>query len=230
MGLINQKSCVLTKQSRLNYCNIPPTQALPKRKGYGKKGPTSWKTLMVTAGIGGGLLGFMLYVRREKELAIQQERKRVLGKAAIGGKFNLIDHHGKPKSSDDFKGQWILIYFGFTHCPDICPDEIEKLVQVVDTTDKMENMPKVTPVFISVDPARDTVQAVAQYVKEFSPKLVGLTGSPEQIQEVCRSYRVYFSAGPRDDDYGQNKTAEEIVSGIVVNVSKYEKLKSTSWF
>jgi len=117
----------------------------------------------------------------------------------------------------------------------------------------MENMPKVTPVFISVDPARDTVQAVAQYVKEFSPKLVGLTGSPEQIQEVCRSYRVYFSAGPRDDDddyivdhtvivylvnpdgdfvdyYGQNKTAEEIVSGIVVNVSKYEKLKSTSWF
>lgn len=61
-------------------------------------------------------------------------------------------------------------------------------------------MPKVTPVFISVDPARDTVQAVAQYVKEFSPKLVGLTGSPEQIQEVCRSYRVYFSAGPRDDD------------------------------
>jgi len=114
-------------------------------------------------------------------------------------------------------------------------------------------MPKVTPVFISVDPARDTVQAVAQYVKEFSPKLVGLTGSPEQIQEVCRSYRVYFSAGPRDDDddyivdhtvivylvnpdgdfvdyYGQNKTAEEIVSGIVVNVSKYEKLKSTSWF
>ncbi|XP_039174568.1 protein SCO2 homolog, mitochondrial [Crotalus tigris] len=141
------------------------------------------------------------YFLWEKEKQEKQKRIEELRKVSIGqGSFELVDHTGQPCSKEDLQGSWVLLYFGFTHCPDICPEELEKMSRVVDMLDADPKLPRLQPIFITVDPERDTVEAVAKYVKEFHPRLRGLTGTPEQVQKAGRSYRVYYSTGPKGED------------------------------
>ncbi|XP_072528630.1 protein SCO2 homolog, mitochondrial [Salminus brasiliensis] len=157
--------------------------------------------LAVTLLFGGGIIGSWWYVHREKQQKLQMQRLEQLRKVAVGqGGFSLLDHTGQRRSKKDYKGKWVLMYFGFTHCPDICPDELEKMTSVVNLLDKEADLPRVQPLFVTVDPERDDVAALAKYVKDFHPRLVGLTGTPEEVKEAGQAYRVYASAGPKDDD------------------------------
>ncbi len=121
---------------------------------------------------------------------------------AIGGPFTLTNGAGKPVSDTSFRGKLMLVYFGYTFCPDVCPTTLNDVAQAMDKLGKRAD--GVQPVFITVDPARDTPDVVRQYAAAFSPRLEGLTGTPEQIAAVAHEYRVYYAphkTGPNPGDY-----------------------------
>jgi protein SCO1/2 len=127
---------------------------------------------------------------------------RSSGTALVGGPFALIDQAGNAKASGDFRGRYMLIYFGFTTCPDICPTELTKIGAALSRLEKSDadKARQVQPIFITVDPERDTPAVVGQYVANFHPRLIGLTGSPEQIKAVLTAYRVYARKNiPKDE-------------------------------
>ncbi len=111
------------------------------------------------------------------------------GKALVGGPFTLTDHTGQRVTDKDFLGRYLLVFFGFTNCPDICPSGLQVMSAALDKLGPTADA--VTPIFITVDPERDTVEKLAAYVKSFHPRLVGLTGSSDEIAAAIKTYRVY---------------------------------------
>jgi protein SCO1/2 len=113
------------------------------------------------------------------------------GAAQIGGPFSLIDPTGRTVTDRDFRGKFMLIYFGYTHCPDVCPITLAKVAAALQMLDPRAD--HVQPIFITVDPRRDTPEVMGRYATEFSPRILGLTGSPAQIAAVEKAYKVYAS-------------------------------------
>jgi protein SCO1/2 len=154
----------------------------------------SWKAALLLVAVGGGLWYF--FTNEKKRLQVQQdaESNRGYGKPLIGGPFNLLDTDGQTFTEQNLKGQFSIVYFGFTHCPDICPDELDKLGSWLDQL-KKEGY-KLQPIFITCDPARDSPEVIKEYLTDFHPDIVGLTGTYDEVKNTCKQYRVYFSTPP----------------------------------
>jgi protein SCO1/2 len=115
----------------------------------------------------------------------------------LGGPFRLTDHTGRQVTEADFAGRFLLVYFGFTYCPDVCPTELGTVAAALDTLEEAGE--RVTPVLITIDPERDTPAALADYVSRFHPRMVGLTGTAEQVAAVARAYRVFYARVERPE-------------------------------
>lgn len=189
-----------------------------------------------------------LYLRHQKEQQQRARRLHHLRELSLGqGDFELRDTAGTPRRKADFLGRWVLLYFGFTHCPDVCPEELEKLSRAVELLEREPALPPVQPVFVTVDPERDDEAALQRYLRDFHPRLLGLTGTPEQVRAAAAKFRVYVSAGPRDADgdyvvdhsvltflldpdgilrdcYGRSRTAEELARSVRAHMDTYEAL------
>jgi cytochrome oxidase Cu insertion factor (SCO1/SenC/PrrC family) len=126
----------------------------------------------------------------------------------VGGPFELTDQTGHTRTERDFRGQLMLVYFGFTYCPDICPTDLQAIGLALDKLG--HDAERVQPLFVTVDPERDTAEHLAQYVPMFHPRLIGLTGSAEAIRKAADAYKVYYakvSLGKAADDYTVDHTA-----------------------
>lgn len=188
---------------------------------------------------------FLWKQKEERSRAIT--RSEHIGVPKLGGPFQLVDRQGAVRTNKDYKGKYMLIYFGFCHCPDICPQEMEKQTQAIEMLDKdFGGLAPVVPIFISVDPHRDTPAKVDAYCKDFHPRLVGLTGTPEEVKKVSRAYRVYYNESVRTSDteylidhsiihylmgrngkfidfFGKNMTAQEIVTKMKQHIADQDE-------
>ncbi|GMH35769.1 hypothetical protein BSKO_03637 [Bryopsis sp. KO-2023] len=184
---------------------------------FARRGPVSYLSLALTLATGGALLYYHNLTKQKKIDELLKTKDQSYGKTAMGGPFQLIDHNGKKFTEKNLLGEFALLYFGFTHCPDICPDELEKLTEALRMIEK-ECGAAVQPVFISVDPERDSVKQVKSYLKDpdsgFHPRLIGLTGSKAQVEKAAKAYRVYYV---KADEYQGDYLVDHSIIMYLVN-------------
>ena len=224
------------------------------------KGPVGWVSLLLVSLTGGGCLYAYDLERARRVNAAREGRRRgdngfqtrvAGGRASVGGDFTLVDAKTGKRfdTAKDLRGRFALLYFGFTHCPDVCPDELEKVAEVVDAVNEARgsSVNALVPVFITIDPHRDDKKRVKAYVEEFHPAMIGLVGSEKACDDAARKYRVYhrktgderatkdylvdhsiitYLIDPNGDFvtfYGKNTTAEEVSRSILEHARDFDE-------
>lgn len=203
-----------------------------RRRSSGSS-PSLWLALLVVIAVG---IGLRFFIWGNPIDHLGHDAASDSDKITLGGPFLLTDGDGKPVTDADFKGKVMLVYFGYTFCPDVCPTELGLIAKALDQL-PVEQRDKVAPLFITVDPNRDTPEVMKTYVAAFHPQLIGLTGTPEQIAAVEKAYHVYAAKVPGGDPknytmdhssvlylmgtngqyvshWGRNATVEQIVQGL----------------
>jgi protein SCO1 len=157
--------------------------------------------LLLVAALAGGLLW------HESQLVPGLGRNVVTGQADIGGSFRLLDQTGKSVSDRDFRGRYMLVYFGYSFCPDVCPTTLGVMAQALEKLGA-ERARRIVPIFITIDPTRDTPKVLADYMKAFGPDFIGLTGSEAAIKDAEKKYRVYAVKRPLEKgNYGMDHSS-----------------------
>jgi len=161
-------------------------------------------------GLAGGALGYLIYTDRTAE------KIDPITMYPPSGPFTLTDHTGKKVTDKDYRGKLMLILFGYTMCPDVCPTGLQTMSVVMDSLGKQADW--VQPIFITIDPERDTPEVMKDYASAFHPRMIGLTGTPQQIASAAEGYRVYYHKIKFPKGEGENKDDDDYSMGHTTSI------------
>jgi protein SCO1/2 len=125
--------------------------------------------------------------------------------ASLGGPFALVDDNGRQVTDQTFRGKWMMVFFGYTHCPDVCPTTLSDIAQALDQLGPLAS--QIQPLFVTVDPERDDPATMRDYTQAFGTRILGLTGSPAQIAAIAKAYHVYYAKHPEGTGYSMDHSA-----------------------
>eukprot|EP01130_Rhizamoeba_saxonica_P014727 TRINITY_DN6455_c0_g1_i1.p1 TRINITY_DN6455_c0_g1~~TRINITY_DN6455_c0_g1_i1.p1 ORF type:complete len:323 (-),score=53.25 TRINITY_DN6455_c0_g1_i1:6-974(-) len=196
-------------QSKMDFDEAPQDTGSLSKKSFKqhakdqKKGPDPIKQVLIVMVVGFVCVAVYWFIKKKKDKDIKATNVQAVGEGRIGGEWTMVDQDGIIRTRASYDCYQIL-YFGFTYCPDVCPMELQKMTKMLNLLEeKSGEKGLVQCFFVSVDPYRDSVEQIREYIAEFDDRIICLTGTPKQVNHIVKSHRAFTMKGPseREDDY-----------------------------